>query len=239
MDRAACAQVIWPWRHCLCAKQMWQRGLHVTMDSSFEEMLVGRFCQGRHAIRLGSAADWKRGFDSPLGNFFFSCLLSSSFREDSVLNLETTHDLKKNEHKNETRRVNFWMHDQLKKICYVVVVLFKNIFISQCSTGCFSNFRLTWQNRAHHKFIFSQKVCVLICNCSVEFDFGSQALIRAFLLVLLQGTFSLTKFNNSNFHFNWEIKGHRPISLQELCATLFLFTLCFTYFFFLCSWKYV
>ena len=94
MDRAACAQVVWPWRHCLCAKQMWQRGLHVTMDSSFEEMLVGRFCQGRHAIRLGSAADWKRGFDSPLGNFF-SCLLSSSFREDSVLNLQTTHDLKK------------------------------------------------------------------------------------------------------------------------------------------------
>ena len=126
MDRAACAQVVWPWRHCLCAKQMWQRGLHVTMDSSFEEMLVGRFCQGRHAIRLGSAADWKRGFDSPLGNFF-SCLLSSSFREDSVLNLETTHDLKK-EHKNVTRRVNFWMHDQLKKICYVVVELLKKYF---------------------------------------------------------------------------------------------------------------
>ena len=85
----------------------------------------------------------KKGSTVPQG-IFFSCLLSSSFREDSVLNLETTHDLKKkNEHKNETRRVNFWMHDQLKKICYVVVVLFKIIFISQCSTGCFSNFRLT------------------------------------------------------------------------------------------------
>ena len=146
MDRAACAQVIWPWRHCLCPKQTWQRELHVIMNSSFEEMLVGRFCQSRHAIRFGSAADWQRVFDSPLGNFFqlfalffFQRRFCVKFRNDARL-------------KKRTQKWNmtcFWMHDQLKKI-YVVVVLFKNIFISQCSTGCFLYFRLTWQNRAHH-----------------------------------------------------------------------------------------